>query len=79
MSDHDRIRCEEVIGHLLHYLDGEIDAAKRAEIDRHLQECRGCCSRAEFEKALRDKIGKLGEEKAPASLKRRIKALMDAF
>ena len=79
MSEHDKIRCEDVIEHLLHYLDGEIDAAKRAEIDRHLQECRGCYSRAEFEKALRDKIGKLGEEKAPASLRQRIKALMDAF
>lgn len=79
MNEHDKIRCEEVVAHLLHYLDGEIDAAKRAQIDRHLQDCRGCFSRAEFEKALRDRIAKLGEEKAPASLQQRIKALIDAF
>jgi mycothiol system anti-sigma-R factor len=79
MNEHDRLRCEEVIAHLLHYLDGELDAAKRAAIDHHLQECRGCYSRAEFEKALRDKVGQLGNEKAPASLQRRIKALIDAF
>jgi mycothiol system anti-sigma-R factor len=79
VDEHDRIRCEEVIAHLLQYLDGEIDAAKRVQIDRHLEECRGCYSRAEFEKALRDKIGQLGEEKAPASLQQRIKLLIDKF
>jgi anti-sigma factor (TIGR02949 family) len=79
MDEHDRIRCEEVIAHLLQYLDGEIDAAKRVQIDRHLQECRGCYSRAEFEKVLRAKIEQLGEEKASAALQRRVRSLIDAF
>jgi mycothiol system anti-sigma-R factor len=79
MSDHDHIRCEEVIAHLLTYLDGEIDAEKRVQIDRHLAECRGCFSRAEFEKLLRERVGQLGEEKAPASLQQRIKSLIDKF
>jgi anti-sigma factor (TIGR02949 family) len=79
MSEHDRIRCEEVIAHLLTYLDGEIDAEKRAQIDRHLAECRGCFSRAEFEKLLRERVGQLGNEKAPPRLQRRIKALIDKF
>jgi anti-sigma factor (TIGR02949 family) len=79
MSEHDHIRCEEVIVHLLTYLDGEIDAEKRAQIDRHLAECRGCFSRAEFEKKLRERITQLGDEKAPASLQQRIKTLIDEF
>jgi len=79
MSDHDHIRCEEVIAHLLTYLDGEIDAEKRAQIDRHLAECRGCFSRAEFEKELRERVTQLGDEKAPASLHRRIRTLLDEF
>lgn len=79
MNEHDPIRCEEVIGHLLSYLDGEIDAHKRAQIDRHLEACRGCFSRAEFEKALRERVRQLGAEKAPISLRQRIKALIDQF
>jgi mycothiol system anti-sigma-R factor len=79
MSDHDRIRCEEVIAHLLTYLDGELDDAKRAQIDRHLEECRGCFSRAEFERELRKRVEQIGKDKAPASLKSRIKALIDSF
>lgn len=79
MSDHDHIRCEEVIAHLLTYLDGELDDAKRAQIDRHLEECRGCFSRAEFERELRKKVERIGEAKAPAVLKKRIKSLIDRF
>lgn len=79
MTEPDKIRCEEVIAHLLSYLDGEIDDAKRAQIDHHLEECRGCFSRAEFERALRDKMRQAGNTQPPASLQDRIKALMDQF
>lgn len=79
MTEHDDIRCEEVIAHLLAYLDGEIDDKKREQIDRHLQDCRGCYSRAEFERALRKRVAALGEEKAGAKLRRRIGELIDNF
>lgn len=79
MAEHAKIQCEEVIAHLLTYLDGEIDAAKRADIDHHLEECRGCFSRAEFEKRLRAGVREAGTKKTPGSLKRRIKALIDQF
>ena len=79
MTEGEKIRCEEVIAHLLSYLDGEIDDAKRAEIDRHLEECRGCFSRADFEKALRDKVRRVGDVSPSASLQERIKVLIEKF
>jgi anti-sigma factor (TIGR02949 family) len=79
MTEGEKIRCEEVIAHLLSYLDGEIDDAKRVQIDRHLDECRGCFSRAEFEKALRDKVRQAGDANPSPALQERIKALMEKF
>ncbi len=79
MTESEKIRCEEVIAHLLSYLDGEIDDAKRAQIDQHLEECRGCFSRAGFEKALRDKVRQAGDASPSPSLQERIKALMKQF
>jgi len=79
MTEPDKLRCEEVIAHLLSYLDGEIDDAKRAQMDHHLEECRGCFSRAEFEKALRDRVRQAGDAKPSPSLQERIKGLMDQF
>jgi mycothiol system anti-sigma-R factor len=73
------MRCEEVIARLFAYLDGEIGPETRAEIDRHLQSCRGCYSRAEFEKTLQAKLRQAGGEKAPAALKLRLQSLLDEF
>jgi anti-sigma factor (TIGR02949 family) len=79
MTESERIECEEVVVHLLDYLDGEIDAERRAQIDRHLEECRGCYSRAEFERALRRRLRELDKESAPETLRRRLKTLLDEF
>ena len=79
MTEQERIHCEEVVASLLAYLDGEIDEARRARIDDHLAECRGCFSRAEFERALRDRLRALASAPPPASLRRRLKAILDEF
>lgn len=79
MTEQERIHCEEVIASLLEYLDGELDDARRASIEGHLAECRGCFSRAEFERALRNKLQALASVPPPASLKRRLKAILDEF
>jgi len=76
---HGKITCEEVIAHLLAYLDNEADAKKHSGIEHHLEECRACFSRAEFEKALRAKVRQLGDKEAPAALRRRVKVLLDRF
>jgi mycothiol system anti-sigma-R factor len=78
-AEHTRISCEEVIAHLFAYLDNETNLEKRTDIERHLEECRACFSRAEFEKALRAKVRQLGDKEAPATLRRRMKALLDQF
>ena len=73
------ITCEEVIAHVFEYLDDEIDAPRRSHIERHLEGCRACYSRTEFEKALRARVRQLGVTEAPDALRRRLGALLDRF
>ena len=73
------LSCEEVIGKLLEYLDRELDAAAQLEVERHLETCRGCFSRAEFERRLRSRVAETGEVRAPESLRRRIRALVARY
>jgi mycothiol system anti-sigma-R factor len=68
-----------VLGHLHAYLDGETDAGTRAQIDEHLAECAGCAARAAFEKTLKARVAGLGEERAPAALRRQLKKLIDGL
>lgn len=78
MSDK-HLTCEEVMERLFDYLDRELDSEISAEIDRHLERCRDCFTRAEFEKKLQAKVADAGTVKAPSRLRRRIRGLLDRF
>jgi anti-sigma factor (TIGR02949 family) len=78
--NHDHtLSCEQVLEHLLAYLDQALDAPLSAEMEQHLASCRGCFSRAEFERRLRQRVAETGTVTAPDSLRDRIKALTDRF
>lgn len=73
------LRCEEVIERLLEYLDRELDAETEQALARHMETCRGCFTRAEFERRLRARVKEVGEVKAPESLRRRVRAIIDHY
>lgn len=71
--------CEEVIEQLFDWLDGRLDAHREDGIRRHVERCRECFSRAEFERRLRGRVMEAGEAKAPERLRRRVHKLLDEF
>jgi anti-sigma factor (TIGR02949 family) len=73
------LNCEEVLEHLMAYLDHEIDSDAAARIEHHLEACRGCFSRAEFERHLKEHVHAVGSQTAPESLRARIKQICDKF
>jgi anti-sigma factor (TIGR02949 family) len=73
------LTCEEVLKHLVAYLDRDTDAHTAAEIERHLEQCRGCYSRAEFERQLKARVRAAGSRSAPERLRARIRKLVDEF
>jgi anti-sigma factor (TIGR02949 family) len=80
MSGHAHdMKCEEVLKHLLEYLDREVDAQTAAAMSRHLEDCRGCFSRAEFELKLKQSLQDSGKRTASERLRARIKDLIDKF
>jgi mycothiol system anti-sigma-R factor len=73
------VNCEEVLRHLFAYIDQELDAEASAEIERHIELCRGCFSRVEFERRLKAMARETASAEAPERLHRRLKALIDSF
>lgn len=71
--------CEQVLHELFAYLDRESDAPTAAQIGRHLQACRGCFSRAQFELKLKGYLRAAGQRSAPQRLRARVKDLVDKF
>ena len=76
---HKVLECDEVITRLFAYLDGEIADTERADIDRHLERCRDCFTRAEFERQLKARLAETRSADAPARLRDRVKALIARF
>lgn len=73
------IECEEAIQMVLEYLDNELDDHDHVALENHIHKCRACFSRVEFEKRLKGKVQKAPDERAPDSLKERIKLLSNKF
>ena len=80
MSDDERrIRCEEAIRRLARYLDGELDDREDAQVVHHLETCRSCWSRAEFERRLRSRLADLGRGEVEPDFEDRIRTLLRGF
>ncbi len=73
------LRCEEALRLLAEYLDGELEEGEEAAVGHHLETCRHCFSRAEFEKKLRIQLEELGKAAPAAGLEDRIRILIHGF
>jgi anti-sigma factor (TIGR02949 family) len=73
------IGCEEALRRLAEYLDREIADVPRAEVEKHLDTCRSCYSRAEFERGLKERLRELREEAVDPAFESRICDLARGF
>lgn len=73
------IDCDAVMRQLFEFLDNEVDVAAHHAIHRHIEDCRSCFSRVEFERQLKNRIQGAGKGSAPGSLRRRVAEMMNAL
>jgi mycothiol system anti-sigma-R factor len=72
------VGCDYARTALHGYLDGELDAARSAEFEHHLETCRECAKTLETEESLRSGLQRsVLYEQAPLSLRKKIRAEMD--
>lgn len=70
--------CEEALRKLATYLDRELPGPETARIRRHLETCRSCFSRAEFERRLKERIrDELRVDVLPPGFAERMKGLLE--
>lgn len=79
MSDEMPITCDEALRLLASFLDGELQVVTRDRVEHHLEICRACFSRAEFERRLKAELGRLGREEISPGFQQRIQLLVGSF
>ncbi|MFZ0665002.1 MAG: mycothiol system anti-sigma-R factor [Acidimicrobiales bacterium] len=75
-SEESAANCGETIGRLYQFLDGELTIDRRAQIQRHLEECSPCFQAVGFERELRVVIASKCRDRVPEDLMKRIKAAL---
>ena len=72
--------CKEAVRNLYPFLDQELDSRKSRAVRRHLDLCRSCCTKFEFERALKALLReKAREGEVPPSLRQRVATLIKAI
>jgi anti-sigma factor (TIGR02949 family) len=79
MTSVKKISCEEALQHLYEHLDRALNATDAVEMEHHIETCRGCFSRLEFEKRLKERLAAIGREQAPEELQRRLQDMLQRF
>ena len=64
--------CQEAIGTLYTFLDGELTPDRRVQIQRHLDECGPCFQAFGFEAELKALVARKCRDEVPDSLRRRV-------
>lgn len=73
------IDCEQALRLLAGYLDRELEGDEHSHVKAHLERCRSCYSRAEFERRLKAQLAELRHSGAEPALEARIRGLLDGF
>lgn len=79
MSGENLMTCEEALRLLAVFLDGELRGEPLHSVERHLEVCRSCYSRAEFERRLKAEIGRLRLEEVSSGFEARIRSILGSF
>jgi anti-sigma factor (TIGR02949 family) len=79
MSERDDMGCERALKHLVAYVDRELPDREHDGVEQHLRICRNCCSRAEFENRLKQRLSSLSSEEVPPAARDRIRDLIKRF
>ncbi len=73
------IDCEEALLRIFDLVDSELKGEERAAMEQHLQACKSCFSRAEFERRLKQKLKALRAAEPTAGARQRIEKLLKAL
>jgi anti-sigma factor RsiW len=71
--------CEEALALVAALVDVELGPVDRQAVEHHLDTCRSCYSRAEFERRLKQQLAGIGRRDVDGTFEERIRALIGRF
>jgi anti-sigma factor (TIGR02949 family) len=73
------IDCEQALARIFEFIDHELKAHEREAMQHHLQTCKSCYSRVEFERRLMGKLKELRDTETSVTARGRIEKLLKSL
>ncbi|MBI3004351.1 MAG: zf-HC2 domain-containing protein [Ignavibacteriales bacterium] len=73
------ISCEEALSRVFDFIDDHLRGKARIELEHHLETCRHCFDRVEFERLLKSRLRKLNVNVHSQKVRKRVETLLDQF
>jgi hypothetical protein len=73
------IDCERALAWIFQFIDHELKSPECEAMQHHLQTCKSCYSRVEFERRLMGKLTELRDAEASVTARERIVKLLKSF
>lgn len=70
------IQCEQALAHIFELIDHELKGEEREAMQHHVDTCKSCFSRVEFERRLKAKLKGLRDAETDNSARERIEKLL---
>lgn len=71
--------CQAVVDRLFDYIDEELTPENKLALKAHIDLCRQCFDRIEFEVVLREKVKKKTVVMCPEKVRQRIQSILEQF
>lgn len=78
-ADVEHLTCREFVEILTDYLDGALEPAERADVERHLVICRGCANYTEQMRSTIGLLSRLGDDPPQANVPAGLLAMFRAW
>lgn len=73
------ISCREALALVAEYLDKELGPFERNQLERHIETCRHCFDRVEFERLLKARLAQLQRAESSEPLRKRIERILEQY
>lgn len=76
MKKIDSIECEQALRRIFELIDHELSGREREVMQHHIDTCKSCFSRVEFERRLKARLKTLRDAEAGAGARQRMEKLL---
>lgn len=74
-----RINCRQALALVADFLDKELGQPERTQLEQHIQTCRQCFNRFEFERLLKARLTHLKSAEPSELLRKRVATILEQF